>query len=64
MYIVINVIVVLNILPILYVFLTFFGVQLDRKKIFSKMKNLQCIANGAVVIFNDVRRIHRCALKY
>ena len=40
-----------------------FSVHLiDKNRIFSEMKILQCIQNDVVVKFNDVIRIAHCAL--
>ena len=58
---VINIILVLNILPI-FCMACFESKLTDKNRIFSEMKILQCIQNDVIVNFNDVIRIGCCAL--
>ena len=59
-YFVIKILLVLNILPILGS-ACFKSKLIDKNRIFTEMKILQCIQNDVVVSFNDVIRIARCA---
>ena len=60
-YFVIKIVLVLNILPI-FGSVCFMSMFIDKNRILSEMKILQCIQNDVVVNFNDVIRIPRSAL--